>query len=196
MNKVLEFKKHTRNIIDAITAGEYKRRVLSSEFTDNETKRIHKHFVAYFHMNHCICYDYSYRQKNSIGETIQCLKIESIRDDDREEDSFILFTEKKELAFKFVPATMDNIEIRIHRNGTVVDKTPLRCFLTEEQYFMYSTLHDIPEFDTIKELAVMGQEYRGEMMRMRVKMQGIIPDVLEDMKSKEFLMEVSGRGFI
>ena len=190
MNKVLELKRHIRNIFDAIQAGEYKNGYYRCEFKVPDTEIEHKHHITYFHRGQEICYYYNYLSCGLDESQTTHLGISTTIDDDREEDSFITFTEKKQIAYKFVPATMDHIEVTIRHDGSDVERIPLKDFLTEEQFFMYSTIYDIPDYEDVRALAVMGQEYRGIMMRKHVKMQGMISQDVVDMESEAFLYEV------
>lgn len=189
MNKVLELKRHIRNILDALSAGEYRKGTIRCEYKVPDTEIIHKHLITYFHRGQDICYDYNYMSYGLDESSTVHLDIDTTVDDAREEDSFIIITEKKQLAYKFVPSTMDHIKVLIRFDGGVTERIPLKDILTEEQFFMYSTLYDLPEFDDVKELAVMGQQLRGEMMRKRIKIQGMFAQEIVDMESEAFLYE-------
>ena len=189
MNKVLELKRHIRNILDAISAGEYRKSKIRCEYKVPDTEIIHKHLITYFHRGQDICSDYNYMSYGLDESRTVHLDIDSTVDDILAEDSFIMVTEKKQLAFKFIPATMDHMMVIIQYGGGVKERILLKDILTEEQFFMYSTLYELPEFEEVKELAVMGQQLRGEMMRKRIKIQGMFAQEVVDMESEAFLYE-------
>lgn len=193
MNKVLELKRHISNIFNAIEVGEYKKGYFCCEYKVPETNIVHKHNITYFNRGQDICYNYNYTPCGLDKKHNTHLGINTTVDDSIEENSVIIITEEKELAFKFVPATMDRITVAIRHNGEVAERISLKDFLTEEQFFMYSTLYDIPDYEYVRVVAVMGQEFRGLMMRKRVKMQGMIAQEVVDIESEEFLYEVMHR---
>lgn len=190
MCKVKEFKKHLRNVLDAIERGKYERGYYRTEVQVPDSNIVHKHYLSYLHKGQEIYPDYSYTPVGTKHSQETRLDIDTFTDDYKVESSFLLITESRSLVFKFNPQSMDKIEVAIRAGGEVAERIFLKDFLTEEQYFMYNTLYDMPPFEEIHALMVMAHELRPELMRKKYKFSGMLSEEFIDMESEAFLFEV------
>ena len=190
MCNVKEYKKHLRNILDALELGKYERGYYRTEVGDEETDIVHKHYVSYISQGTEIYPDYTYNTFGTTKEQETRLDIDTFCGDYKVESSFIIITERNSMVFKFNPLSMDKIEIVLREDGEMVERVPLKDFLTEEQYFMYNTLYNMPPFEDIHDLLVMAHELRPELMRKKFKLSGMLSEEFVDMESESFLFEV------
>lgn len=190
MCNIKEYKKHLRNILDAIELGKYERGYYRTEVGDAETDIVHKHYVSYISQGQEIYPDYTYNTFGTNKKQETRLDIDTFVGDYKIENSFIIITERNSMVFKFNPLSMDKIEIAIRADGEVAERIPLKDFLTEEQYFMYNTLYAMPPFEDIHALLVMAHELRPELMRKKFKLSGMLSEEFVDMESESFLFEV------
>lgn len=190
MCKVLEYKKHIRNILDAIELGKFKRSMYRVNTEKLESNIIHKHYVSYHNHDNDVYPDYSYATSGTTKSQETRFDVDTFLEDVKDENSVVLITEHKELLFKFNPKTMDDIKVTIRAGGEVAERLTLKDFLTEEQYFMYNTLYDMPPFEELHSLLVMAHELRPELMRKKLKISGMLSEEFVDMESESFLFEV------
>lgn len=190
MSKVLEYKRHVRNILDAIELGKYKRGYYSVNSRELDSDIIHKHYVSYVNRGQEIYPDYSYNAVNIAEKQDTRFDVDTFVDDHVVERSVLILSENQEILYKFNPKSMDDIRVSIRSNGAFAEKIALKELLTEEQYFMYTTLYDIPAFEDVHALIVLAHELRAELMRKKYKISGLLRAELIDMQSESFLLEV------
>lgn len=192
MSEVLKFRKHIETILEAIDEGEYKKQTIRRSHIDENTGVEHIHNVSYTNYEGELYTDYSYHCFKNKRESEIRLDIESYHHEDKTnpQKSLLFFGDRNEVVFKFHPKTLDDIQVRLRSKDDEVELVQLKNFLTEEQYFMYTTLYDLPEFTEIFNLMVMAHELRGHLLHKKYTLSGMFVKEVQDIGSEYFLSEV------
>lgn len=190
MLEVEKYKQHVRHILDAIEEGNHKKQLYKSEYEDGEVRHLHKLNYIYNEESGAAP-DYSYSTYNSdfdktIRLDIQSFDSLSFRSP---EHSMLRIGLTGSIVFRFNPKTMDEIHVKLHSPEEML-LTTVKELLTEENYFMYSTLYNMPAYEEIQMLLVYMNRLRPELMRKRLQICGGFNKHVPDIGAYAFYQEV------
>ena len=188
MQNIQDLKGHLTNIFDAIELGKFKKNSYNLSVDDKTSE--HWHQLNYISVKDGLYVQYGYyvrpHDRSTRGNYIT---VESTNEISEESRSYMYVRDEGGIDLKVNPKTMDDMYVAFESDKEKI-KLPYQEMITEESYFMFSTLYNIPQYELFHELLCMLFECRAHIHKYKYILGiRVLPNVAE-LYTEDLIYEV------